>query len=328
MVESSKLMGNMKTSTLEEKIKPSSSPTIPSLVKPNTPLGQLNLDWSEKDLPEKLRTKHVHRLHPYLGKFIPQLVEVFLRKFFSKGQTVIDPFCGSGTALVQANELGINSIGYDVSAFNVLLSKVKTQIYDFEQVTTEINQILDEMYLYKDGTLFEHSKTDDHEALRDNKYLKEWFAPKALNDLLLFLKLIPKYKNKNLLKIILSRSARSARMTAHHELDFPKKPQTEEYYCRKHSRMCRPTDNAFKFISRYCMDTVKRIKEFSEVQNGATVKVLNSDSRFAKVPLFHGVVTSPPYVGLIDESSPFLVEISGMTVTLPLQLYRYSGYVS
>ena len=26
------------------------------------------------------RTKHVHRLHPYLGKFIPQLVEVFLRK--------------------------------------------------------------------------------------------------------------------------------------------------------------------------------------------------------------------------------------------------------
>ena len=26
-------------------------------------------------LPEYERTKHVHRLHPYLGKFIPQLVE-------------------------------------------------------------------------------------------------------------------------------------------------------------------------------------------------------------------------------------------------------------
>ena len=31
------------------------------------------------------RTKHVHRLHPYLGKFIPQLVEVFLEKYFRKG---------------------------------------------------------------------------------------------------------------------------------------------------------------------------------------------------------------------------------------------------
>ena len=28
------------------------------------------LSWSEHELPERERTKHVHRLHPYLGKFI------------------------------------------------------------------------------------------------------------------------------------------------------------------------------------------------------------------------------------------------------------------
>ena len=38
----------------------------------------LELSWSEAELPERERTKHVHRLHPYLGKFVPQLVEVFL----------------------------------------------------------------------------------------------------------------------------------------------------------------------------------------------------------------------------------------------------------
>jgi len=95
--------------------------TIPGQVTPDTPLESLNLNWRERDLPEKERTKHVHRLHPYLGKFIPQLAEVFLRKYFRRGQTVLDPFVGSGTTLVQANELGINSIGYDISAFNVLL---------------------------------------------------------------------------------------------------------------------------------------------------------------------------------------------------------------
>lgn len=89
----------------------SDRPTVPEEVNRNTPLESLNLNWSETDLPEKVRTKHVHRLHPYLGKFIPQLVEVFLRKYFSINQTVLDPFCGFGTTLVQANELGINSIG-------------------------------------------------------------------------------------------------------------------------------------------------------------------------------------------------------------------------
>ena len=52
-----------------------------STVNNNTVLDDLNLNWKEKDLPENERTKHVHRLHPYMGKFIPQLVEVFLRKY-------------------------------------------------------------------------------------------------------------------------------------------------------------------------------------------------------------------------------------------------------
>ena len=37
------------------------------------------VDLSFEDVREYERTKHVHRLHPYLGKFIPQLVEVFLK---------------------------------------------------------------------------------------------------------------------------------------------------------------------------------------------------------------------------------------------------------
>jgi len=63
----------------------------------------LELSWSEAELPERERTKHVHRLHPYLGKFVPQLAEVFLRRYASPGQLVWDPFAGSGTTLVEAN---------------------------------------------------------------------------------------------------------------------------------------------------------------------------------------------------------------------------------
>ena len=57
----------------------------------------LDLSWSERELPERERTKHVHRLHPYLGKFIPQLVEVLLGRYLPRPGRVLDPFAGSGT---------------------------------------------------------------------------------------------------------------------------------------------------------------------------------------------------------------------------------------
>ena len=53
----------------------SEQPTVAAQVTSLTALTDLNLNWRERDLPEKERTRHVHRLHPYLGKFIPQLVE-------------------------------------------------------------------------------------------------------------------------------------------------------------------------------------------------------------------------------------------------------------
>src|SRR5204862_8050669 len=74
----------------------------------------LELSWSERDLPERQRTRHVHRLHPYLGKFIPQLVDVLLARYFSPGQHVLDPFAGSGTTLVQGLESALAATGVAV----------------------------------------------------------------------------------------------------------------------------------------------------------------------------------------------------------------------
>ncbi len=100
-----------------------------------------DLDWglSFEHLKESDTTKHVHRLHPYKGKFIPQLVEYFLDEhinthkkqiYFEKGDIILDPFMGSGTTLIQSSELGLHSIGIDVSEFNCLMSKVKIGKYD------------------------------------------------------------------------------------------------------------------------------------------------------------------------------------------------------
>ena len=117
-------------------------------------LGEdLNWDLSFSNLRESDTTKHVHRLHPYKGKFIPQLVETFLnsglndfkeKTLFKKGDTVLDPFMGSGTTLIQASELGMHSIGIDVSNFNCLISKVKLANYDLPELEKAANDLFSE----------------------------------------------------------------------------------------------------------------------------------------------------------------------------------------
>ncbi len=283
----------------------SDCPTDSKEVTHRTRLEELNLNWSEKDLPEKERTKHVHRLHPYLGKFIPQLVETFLRKYFSPGQTVLDPFVGSGTTVVQANELGINSIGYDVSAFNSLLCRAKTARYDPNKVQQEVLDILEKVRVetQEDGqeNLWRNPRNSKIPKT-DNAYLKQWFAPQSLRELLTYRSFIDQgdYRYKDLLKIILSRSARSARLTTHFDLDFPRQPQTESYWCYKHSRECTPTTQAFAFLRRYSLDSLERIRDFAVLRTNSHVSIRHADSRRAHFPPIDGVVTSPPYVGLID----------------------------
>ena len=86
--------------------------------------ADLNWALSFDQYKEAETTKHVHRLHPYKGKFIPQLVEYFLdghtdnfkkEVYFHKNDIVLDPFAGSGATTVQSCELDIHTEGIEAN---------------------------------------------------------------------------------------------------------------------------------------------------------------------------------------------------------------------
>jgi DNA methylase len=253
----------------------------------------LELSWSERDLPERERTKHVHRLHPYLGKFIPQLVEILLARYVPAGGRVFDPFAGSGTTLVQALESGHEATGVDVAGFNCLLMRVKTARYNEFVLEHEIRDALGRLGPV-DGSL---------QGLSLGRgYIGRWFAPEAARELIAFRSIVTDYGHGDVLRVILARAARSARLTTHFDLDFPREPQTAPYWCHKHKRECRPVDRAEHFIRRYALDTLARIKAFARVRaRVAEAEVIHGDAReLALGRRFDAVVTSPPYPGLID----------------------------
>jgi hypothetical protein len=191
-------------------------------------LGEdLNWELSFDKHKEKETTKHVHRLHPYKGKFIPQLVEYFLDNhtdkfkkdtYFNKGDIVLDPFCGSGTTMIQACELGINAVGIDVSKFNTLISNCKVKKYDIASLDREIkritnallnfvqqsdiidfeNKLLEELNLFN----YKYFPVPDYKYRVRNKQIneKEYGKAKEQEFLPVFEKLVKEYNIKLLHK--------------------------------------------------------------------------------------------------------------------------------
>lgn len=81
------------------------------------------IDWSFSHAHTRGET---HGIHPYPAKFIPQIPRALIAALHPKdGSAVLDPFCGSGTTLVEAAAAGVPSVGVDLHPLACLISKVK-----------------------------------------------------------------------------------------------------------------------------------------------------------------------------------------------------------
>jgi len=100
-------------------------------------------------ITSKNRTRSInqyltHWIYPYKGKFHPQMVRALLNIIGLKPQeTVLDPFIGSGTTALEAQLLGINCIGFDISPLCVLQTRVKTEsLWVLDRIQEAKEQVL------------------------------------------------------------------------------------------------------------------------------------------------------------------------------------------
>jgi DNA modification methylase len=84
-----------------------------------------------EQVTDRKRTDYLtHGLFPYPARFIPQIPRYFIKEYMHNHHALLDPFCGSGTSLVEARVLGYSSYGIELNPLGRLLTRVKTAPVD------------------------------------------------------------------------------------------------------------------------------------------------------------------------------------------------------
>jgi SAM-dependent methyltransferase len=69
-----------------------------------------------------------HGFHSYAGRMHPTIARGAIAAYSQAGDTVVDPFCGSGTVLVEAQAAGRNAVGVDASPLATAIARVRTTV--------------------------------------------------------------------------------------------------------------------------------------------------------------------------------------------------------
>jgi DNA modification methylase len=115
-----------------------------------------------------------HGIHRYPAKFIPQIPRFCIDSLSKKGDTVLDPFMGSGTTLLEAYMAGRDSYGIDIHPLARLIAKVKTTPVDPERLQRLSEGLLADV---------RSDTADNCEHIPDIPNRDHWFKPQVLQDL-------------------------------------------------------------------------------------------------------------------------------------------------
>src|SRR5712671_61389 len=100
-----------------------------------------NIDW---DFAGAFSESAFSAIHWHPGRFASQIPASLIGVLSSPGGTVLDPFVGSGTTLVEAQRLGRRSIGIDLSPISCLASRAKTLSISAKKIKDAIRDISDD----------------------------------------------------------------------------------------------------------------------------------------------------------------------------------------
>jgi len=276
-----------------------------------------NGDAKESAISRKDPKYVTHGIHPYKGKFYPQLVKPLLN--ISKeepGRIVFDPFCGSGTVVLEGLLNGYQAYGCDINPIAIEIAKAKTEVLFVDPYMLE--RMLENFHRkIESAPVSEHFANIFDESVIDE--INSWFPKPVVEKmgwLLSEISEVPDIRIQRFLNVILSSIIREISQQDPTDLRIRRRKNT--------------IDDApvYEMFDSVLLDQKKRILSFAKIKQFASFEFIKpiiwkgnstNDSLFSenlKAGNVDIVITSPPYataLPYIDTNRLSLLVLQGQT---------------
>lgn len=223
----------------------------------------------------------IHNWFYFREGFSKELVEWLIKEYGLK-EPIYDPFCGTGTTLLVAKELGFESFGIDVSPLAVFVSSVKTRNYCIEKLTHTYNALASEKIPLAETTPKVFRRYFHSENLRQICAIKEW------------LKKIDDVKAKNFFMLALIDSASKVALV-----------KKQGRCLRRIKRKQLPVKKIFLDKASRMIADLQRAKLSSKEPS-----VFEADARtFLPKRKANAIITSPPYLNKDEYTTVYKLEL-------------------
>jgi len=249
------------------------------------------IDWASTDL----RKPFLHYLHKYKGKGDPRISRALINILrVNKGETILDPFVGSGAFIADAPTMGLNAIGVEILEIGKLISEVKCSLdYDIKSLRREIINLFSNIS-YSGQDLFTFNLEDEIREIK-SKLKKHTEENRFYTNIIPHLPKIIYLKNKieqiedkkirNFLLLLLSQKI----------VEFSEKKRSNNFI---ESFMNYVED---RYLTLYA--TLKLADKLNVNITEGKVKIIKADSTkmdFIDDDSIDGILTSPPYFDALD----------------------------